>query len=131
VKVVIDENLPPALARGLNALFSGEHDIIHIRDRFGTGAKDTHWIRELSAEGSWIVISGDRKIARVRAERVAFRSSNLVGFFLSRALTKAPLVKQAERILALWSTIEKQAQLVAGGAIFELPMRSLKLRQLL
>ncbi|WP_244915053.1 hypothetical protein [Rhizobium sullae] len=36
----------------------------------------------------------------------------MVGFFLSKGLYKSPLIKQMERILALWQTIETQAGLV-------------------
>jgi predicted nuclease of predicted toxin-antitoxin system len=62
VKVVVDENLPPALARALHALFAGEHEVIHIRDRYGPGVTDLQWIPELSSQGSWVVISGDRRM---------------------------------------------------------------------
>lgn len=128
--MLVDENLPPALARSLNALFAGIHEIIHLRDRDGPGVRDLVWISDLSSEGRWIVISGDRRIMRNRAEYSAFRASNLIGFFLSKGLYKAPLVKQAERILALWNTIEMLAGLVQGGAMFELPMKSSRIRQI-
>jgi hypothetical protein len=130
VRVVLDENLSPALARALAALFAGEHEIIHIRERFGPGTTDAEWMLTLSREGQWIVISGDRRITRSRAEYAAFRGSNLVGFFFTSGLAKTPVVKQMERLLALWPVIEKQSRLVAGGAMFELPMKSLRLRQL-
>jgi len=35
-----------------------------------------------------------------------------------------------ERILALWNAIETQSQIVAGGAMFELPMKSTRIEQL-
>jgi hypothetical protein len=130
VKVLIDENLPPALAKALHALFNGDHEVVHLRARFGPGVSDREWIEELSAEGLWIVISGDRRITRNRVEYAAFRKSRLVGFFLSKGLYKAPLIKQMERILALWGAIEAQSGLVAGGAMFLLPMKSTKLEQL-
>lgn len=130
MKVLVDENLSPAIARSLDALFGGDHQIAAIRDRFGPGVKDIDWIRELSSEGRWIVISGDRRITRNRAEYAAFRSSRLVGFFLSKGLYKSPVIKQMERLLALWPTIEKQSQLVAGGAMFELPMKSIRIEQI-
>lgn len=130
MKVLVDENLPPALARALNALFAGKHEIIHIRDRYGPGVRDTHWIADLSADGRWIVISGDRRITRNKAEYSAFRNSNLVGFFLAKGLYKSTLLKQMERILALWQTIEAQSNIVQGGAMFELPMSSTRLKQL-
>jgi hypothetical protein len=130
LKVLIDENLPPALARSLNALFAGKHEIIHVRERYGPGVTDLQWITELSTEGRWIIVSGDRRITRNKAEYNAFRTSNLVGFFLSKGLYKSPLIKQMERLLALWPTIEAQSTLVQGGAMFELPMSSTRLKQL-
>ncbi|MCJ2013521.1 hypothetical protein [Methylobacterium sp. J-076] len=101
MKVIVDENLSPALTRALDALFAGEHEITDIRSRFGTGVTDLHWIPGLSREGRWVVLSGDRRIRRNKAEFNAFRASRLIGFFLSAGLYKAPLVKQAERVLAL------------------------------
>ncbi|NTJ43874.1 hypothetical protein G6L28_14825 [Agrobacterium larrymoorei] len=130
MKVLVDENLPPALARSLNALFNGKHEIIHVRERYGPGVTDLQWINELSAEGRWVVLSGDRRITRNKAEYNAFRASHLVGFFLSKGLYKSPLVKQMERILALWQTIEIQSALVQGGAMFELPMSSTRIKQI-
>ena len=122
MKVILDENLSPALARALNALFDGQHDVDHIRSKFGPGVKDVDWISALSQEGHWIVISGDRRISKVKAEFQAFRNSRLTGFFLSPGLKKAKVTKQMQRILALWDDIESISSRVAGGAMFELPM---------
>jgi hypothetical protein len=38
VKIVDDESLSPVLA--LAALFAGEHQILHIRERYGPGVTD-------------------------------------------------------------------------------------------
>jgi hypothetical protein len=122
MKVLIDENLSPALARALNELFSGEHQVEHIRKKFQPGVKDVEWITALSQEGRWVVISGDRRITKVKAEYNAFRNSRLIGFFLSPGLKKAKVTKQMQRILALWDDMEALARHVAGGAMFELPM---------
>ena len=126
---MIDENLPPAMAKALAALFIGQHQVDHIFLRFGPGVKDLEWISTLTREGRWVIISGDRRITKVHAEYQAFRNSRLVGFFLSKGLYKAKLTKQVERILALWDIIERQAGMIEGGAMFELPMTSTKLRQ--
>jgi hypothetical protein len=130
VNVVIDEHLPPALARALDALFSGTDQVIHLRTRFGPGVKDVTWISTLSREGRWVVISADRRITRSKAEYTAFRNSRLIGFFLAPGLYKAPLTKQAERILALWGGMRSLAETVEGGAMFELPMKSTRIKQL-
>lgn len=130
MKVMVDENLPPAMAKSLAALFVGKHEVVHLRDKFGPAVKDTEWIRALNAEGHWVIISADRRIARNRAEQQAFKSSKLVGFFLAPSLQKAKLTKQMERLMALWETIETQANLVGGGAMFEIPVKSSKLNQI-
>jgi hypothetical protein len=124
VRVILDENLSPALARALNALFDGHHEVDHIRLKFGPSVKDVEWINTLSQEGHWIVISGDRRISKVKAEAHAFRNSKLTGFFLSPGLKKAKVTKQMQRILALWDDIESISGRIAGGAMFELPMSS-------
>jgi hypothetical protein len=128
LKVLIDENLPPAMAKALAALFEGTHEIIHLRQRFGPSVHDAEWISVVSAEGRWVVISADRRITRNKAEQRVFKASRLVGFFFPPSLTKAKLTKQMERLMALWETIEKQSDIAAGGAIFELPMRSIRVR---
>jgi len=92
--------------------------------------KDLEWIRKLSMQSRWIVLSGDRRITRNKAEYEAFSRSNLIGFFLSKGLYKSPVPKQMERIRALWNAMEVQSGLVAGGAMFELPMRSARISQL-
>ncbi len=84
----------------------------------------------LNREGRWVIISGDRRITRNKAEYTIFRSSRLIGFFLSKGLYKAPFIKQAERILALWEGMEALAERVEGGAMFELPMKSTRIKQL-
>jgi PIN like domain len=130
VKVIFDNNLSPALPRALQELFKGQHEIVALRDKFRGAPTDVEWITELSREGNWIVISGDRRITRNRAEYQAFRNSRLVGFFLSKGLYKSKAIKQMERILALWDAIETIASTVQGGAMFELPIKSGRVQQL-
>lgn len=130
MKVAIDENLPPALAQSLHALFVGEHEIIHIRQKFGPKVTDLEWIPQLSSEGRWVLISNDRRITRNKAELREFKRSRLIGFFLPASLEKAKLTKKMERLLALWASIEAQADLAATGSMFELPAKSTKLRPL-
>jgi hypothetical protein len=124
VNILIDENLSPALARALSALFDGEHKVVHLREKFGPSVKDVEWIEALNREGRWIVISADRRITRNKAEYHVFRNSKLIGFFMSRALYKSKLTKQVERLLALWDGMVDLAERVEGGAVFELPMKS-------
>ncbi|HEY8162392.1 MAG TPA: hypothetical protein VIF34_09020 [Methylocystis sp.] len=130
MKVLIDEHLPPALAKALNTLFAGEHEIVHLREKFGPGVKDIEWIGTLNREGRWVIISADRRITRNRAEYHAFRNSKLIGFFLAPALYKSKLTKQAERLLALWDSMNDLSARIEGGAMFELPVKSSRIKQL-
>lgn len=127
---MVDENLPPRLAEALACLFRDKHEVVHLRARFGPKVADADWMNVLNHEGSWVVISGDRRITRYKTEQRIFRSSRIIGFFLSPGLKKARLTKQMERLMALWEIIEKQVELVDGGAMFEVPMKSLKLKQI-
>lgn len=118
------------MARALAELFKRQHEITYLAEKFRPDISDVEWITELSREGHWVVISGDRRITRNRAEYHTFRNSNLIGVFLSQGLYKATVAKQMERILALWPTIETVCRTVQGGAMFELPVKSTRLRQL-
>ena len=130
MKVFFDHNMSPAMARALRELFKDQHESVCLTDKFRKSASDLEWIGALSREGRWVVVSGDRRITKNRAEYAAFRTSKLVGFFLSKGLYKSPVIKQTERILALWENIESVAGNVEGGAMFELPMTSNRVKQL-
>lgn len=127
MKVVIDENLSPALARSLNALFVGEHEVVHIQgevrperhrldrptlrrrslDRYFRGRQD----RETEGgTGRFSPLAFDRLLHVLRAQW-------------------AKVTTQMQRLLALWDDIEKIAKLVAGGAMYQLPISG-KIRQL-
>jgi len=130
VKVLLDHNLSPRLARALNALFGDDHEVVSLRDKFPPNTPDVKWIKELSTEGGWVVISGDRAISRTRAEYEAFRSSKMIGFFLSRGLQKANVQHQMARLLVLWEGMEGLATSSKGGSMYELPMKSTKIKKL-
>ena len=130
MKVIFDNNLSPALARALQELFRGQHEIVALREKFHRSPTDVEWITELSRDGTWVVVSGDRRITRNKAEYHAFRNSRLVGFFLSKGLYKSKVTKQMERLLALWDAMEAITLTVQGGAMFELQMKSARVQQL-
>jgi len=118
------------MARAFRELFRGEHEVTTLAEKFRSDAPDVEWITKLSEEGNWIVVSGDRRITKNRAEYQAFRNSKLIGLFLSPGLNKSKVTRQMQRILTLWENIEIVTKTVAGGAMFELPTTSNRLRQL-
>ncbi|MFC0191436.1 PIN-like domain-containing protein [Aureimonas pseudogalii] len=127
---MVDECISPYLARALRELFAVDHQVANIRDHFGPGVKDLTWIKSLSDDGEWIVLSADRRITRNKAEMQAFKSSGLIGFFLSKSVYQKPMHRQFMRVLAVWESLEKQATLVRPGAMFEITERGDRFRQL-
>lgn len=128
MKLLVDNNLPPKLARGLGALFDDDHIVTHIKDKFGTGdLKDEDWIVRLGHEGGWAVLSADMNIARKKPSRDLFVSVGLVGFFFSPAMQKWPLHRQAARVLTLWPQMISHMTTTANG-VFEMPASGAKFR---
>lgn len=120
MKLLVDNNLAPALAKGLGALFAGEHSVLHIKEKFGTGSlADEDWIEMLGAEGGWSVLSGDRRIATKKPSKELFLRANLIGFFPRSAVLKLPLHQQTARILTLWPSLVTTAETMERGC-FEL-----------
>ena len=120
--------LPPVLGRGLGALLIKNHEVIHIRDKFGTGnLKDEDWIRALGDEGGWCVLSGDLRIAKKRPSRELFLRANLIGFFPLPAVMALPLTAMASRILKVWPVMEATASTMDRGC-FEIGIRGEKFR---
>jgi len=116
VKLLVDNMLPPRMARGLGALFADQHDVVHIRDKFGTGSlPDAEWIERLGREGGWSVLSGDRRIATKRPSRELFNRSNLVGFFPLSAVLDLPLHALTARVLTLWPLMNDTSRAMDRG----------------
>lgn len=130
MKLLIDNNLPPVLGRGLGALFAGRHHVEHIKDKFGTGSlPDEAWIEELGREGGWSVLSGDIRIAKKKPSREIFLRANLLGFFPLPAVMGLPLNGLAARVLTVWPAMESIERTVGRGC-FELGIRTTRLNQI-
>ena len=128
MKLLLDNNLPPNLAAALNIIFEPEHEIAALRVKFGrSDLADEDWIPALGREGGWAVLSADMNIARKKPSRDLFIRAGLVGFFLSPALQKMPLHKQAARVLTIWSQMDSHTKTTANG-VFELPIKGSKFR---
>ncbi|MDP9057609.1 MAG: hypothetical protein M3N34_09875 [Pseudomonadota bacterium] len=113
---MVDNMLPPRLGRALGELFKDQHEVMHIKDKFGTGdLKDEVWIEHLGKEGGWTVLSGDRQIVRRRPSRELFLRADLVGFFPLPAVLDLPLPRLAARVLILWPTMEAIANSTSRG----------------
>jgi hypothetical protein len=132
LKLLFDHNISPRVARAINELIKDEGSLaIPLRDKFSADATDLEWVSQLGAEGGWGVVSGDRNIARNRAEKAAWMQTDLVGFFLEPALASLNPREQTSRLILWLPLIEQQLDLIGGPALFALPIRSTsRMRQL-
>lgn len=125
MKVFFDNCTSPVLATTLDGFIRNSgHSAHHIKDLpCGRDAADVDWIAMLGRERNvWMVVTGDDRIRKNKAERAAYRAAELSGFVLARAYKKTPMNKVASFLLWRWPEMEQLFQLVGGAALYELPM---------
>jgi hypothetical protein len=122
VKLLVDHNLSPAIARALQPLYS-EHHFIALRDRFPPDTSDVDWMTALSDEGGWAVITKDLRIQFRPHERLALDRSKIVFFFLAGAWRKFSVPETAARLIRLVPIMATQVAIADRGR-FELPINA-------
>jgi hypothetical protein len=123
LKLLLDNNLSPRIARCLQALFPDDHQIIALRDRFAENTTDEEWITTLDREVGWAVITRDLHISTRPHERSALDRANIVFFFLAGAWRKSSVEETAARLIRLMPKIVAQTGLAESGR-FELPINA-------
>jgi hypothetical protein len=122
LKLLLDHNLSPRLARALDALFV-EHQIVALRDKFSADVTDVEWITALDREGGWAVLTKDIRIRQRPHERAALDRSRIVYFFLGGAWRKFAVEETAVRLIRLTPKMAAQTDLADRGR-FELPINA-------
>ena len=122
MKLLLDHNLSPKLARTLAALYVPEHEIAALRDKFSPNVADVDWITALDREGGWAVLTQDLRI-RTRPERAAMDRARIVFFFLAGAWRKFKVEDMAARLIRLIPKMAAQTELAERGR-FELPINA-------
>jgi PIN like domain len=122
LKLLLDHNLSPRLAKALDALFV-DHEIIALRDKFSADVTDVNWITALDREGGWAVLTKDIRIRQRPHERAALDRSRIVYFFLGGAWRKFTVEETAVRLIRLIPKMVSQTDLADRGR-FELPINA-------
>jgi hypothetical protein len=117
LKLLLDHNLSPKLARTLAALYVPEHEIAALRDKFSPNVADVDWITALDREGGWAVLTQDLRIRTRRHERVAMDRARIVFFFLAGAWRKFTVEETAARLIRLITELAERGR-------FELPINA-------
>ncbi len=123
----MDNNLPPALARALNALsankFSDLEQVIALREKLPPDTSDVTWIQMLGQEGGWFILSADQFRKHGDLERKALRQSGLIVFCLSKQWSSHHYWEHSANLLRWWPHIVEQAERLQGGAAFRVPWK--------
>ena len=95
------------MAKTLGGYLSNtEIEVFHARDVGLQNKPDIEWITRLGATGEdWLVVTGDGKIRKNRAEREAYRRANLKGIVLAAAYQKTPMGKCCGIVIANWDNL--------------------------
>jgi len=75
LRFFLDNNLAPKLARGFHQFVLGEHEVVHLRDRFSQETPDVEWMQQLADESGWVILSGDVAIGRNPHEVEAWKAA--------------------------------------------------------
>ena len=119
-----DNNLPQRLAKSLNELVSPDgHYVSHLRDKYPADTSDVDWLTSLAEEddGPWIIISGDMRISRTKAERRAWLDSGHIIFFLSKGWTNIEPYTQLSKLIKMFPKILNMAERANPGDGFIVP----------
>jgi hypothetical protein len=76
-------------------------------DRFNPKATDAEWMTVLGKDGPppWIVVSGDGRILRNKAERKVLGETSLPFFCLDKGWPNTPIYEYAWKFMKVWPKI--------------------------
>lgn len=125
MKFLLDNNLPPGLAAGLDELCKGSGGpcrVFHLKSKFPQNTPDHVWITALADEGGWAIISQDT-FRKNDLEREALRRSGLPVFALARQWSNFPYWDKAHNLIRWWPAIEDYVARIRGGAAVRVPWK--------
>lgn len=124
-----DENISPTAARLLD-VFDQENEIRALEDRFGQGKPDTDWLSALGEQSPKpVIISGDGRILKNKAELLALRQANLMFVYLAPGWTRLRWEDFAWKIIKAWPSIVQNVNTTMKPTIFEVRVKNLKVER--
>ena len=114
---LIDENLPPALSRGILPLHQRDYPnerVVSAREMGYTGVPDEIWINDLAGKDEeWTVVTVDR----LRKQRDILKDSGLTWFILARGWSSLGYWNQAWKLVKAWPDIVRHVK-ESPGSVF-------------
>lgn len=123
MKVQLDENLSPALAKALACLAAADdHEVLHVNDLVPRGASDVDVFAAAAAAKVEVHITQDHHQRR-QIERDAIAASGLIVFVLDKGWATQPVFEKAARLIQWWPQIVEHAEAMKPPAVFRVPWR--------
>lgn len=110
-----DNTFPPQIARILSILGV---DARHLQDDFAPDTDDVDWIPGIGRRG-WVVITGDRGIAKKPAERRVLEEANVIAVFMAKGFTSKPIFELVSSFIRWWPEVERAVSRVKPGTSLE------------
>lgn len=121
MKAQIDENLPPGLARAIDAIARSEdHEVFHVREFVEPGTTDLELFEAAIQRDIRVHVTQDHHQRRP-AEREAISRLGLTVFVLAKGWNTLSHYDRAARLLEWWPKMMQQAELIQPGALFRVP----------
>lgn len=123
MKVLVDENLPPALAKVLHAIAEVDgHSVEHVSTLGKRGIKDRELFAQIAREGFLVHITLDHH-HRKQVERDSIAGAGLIVFVLSSSWDDQSLSEKCSRLLRYWNRIVEQARGLKPPAVLRIPWK--------
>ena len=108
MKCLFDTHLPPKLAKTLSFLEGDDGVIVkHLNEKFPPNTPDIEWIKKLTKEGGWFVITKDNQIRKRPHERKVWQESNIPIVFLPRSWIDFDFWSIAWRFIRYWPSLKE------------------------
>lgn len=122
MNVLFDNCTSPIMASTLNGFIESDgHHAIHMRQLPMQHPKDIEWIRYISSIGEeWLVITGDQRIRKNKAEALAFRQARLRGVVLASAYQKTSMNRCCAVLVDQWPRLYETIRRVDPPFMLEL-----------
>jgi len=128
-----DNCISPKYAEAMKILSERKgYKIFHLMDKFDrSNVRDEEWISTLATEGNWIIISGDTRITKGKAEKKAWSESKLTAFFFEDKWASRSFWTQISELIRVWPLIEDEIKKGAYAKGYLMPFKSNKLKLIL
>lgn len=123
---ILDENLPPLTAK-LLAVVDRHNEILALEDDFERGTPDIVWITRLATRRPKpIILSGDERILRNPAERVALKGASLHFICVSKSFRQVDWMTFSWKIVKVWPDVLKNVRSARRPTVFRLGVNKLE-----